>query len=139
MTDIDDSDLPEILWPGGKAPEPRPLDKYREAAAKVEAHYPAILEQKRQRKIDRVIKRDREDSAKERGGPCYIKRARKIQMYTWLMHLRNTFPAMDYRERNFCETLLAKFQKYTPYGVKWITRKQFDWLKNISVRYIHIP
>lgn len=138
-TIIDDSDLPAIFWPDGSAPkcETKNSELSREVA--IQVHYPVFVKsQKRETQERRALDRDRKESvlAEQKS---FVRLGKKQQMFDWLIALENTFPGMDERERDFCRKLLDRFRKYGIVKTKWITKKQYDWLKFISTRYICLP
>jgi SAS complex subunit 4-like protein len=134
-----DDDLPDIFFTDGRGrhvPESQGIDPRKRAEIAVQLHYPAISA-KQKRREERAMKRhERETAEGIQDRKVYVKLSRKLQMYDWLRGLEVSFPIMQARERDFCEKLLAQFRKYTPYSVKWITRKQYDWLHQISATYL---
>jgi len=136
--DATDEDLPDFLFDKSKLPEPAAIDPRKRAEIAVQAHYPALSEKQRKRE-ERALKRAEREGEGLEDAKVFVKRAKKIQMWDWLLGLEQTFPAMNFRERDFCEVLLKKFRKYTPYGVKWVTEKQFQWLKTIAATYVRLP
>jgi hypothetical protein len=143
-----DDDLPDILREDTprSAPVPPREDLQRAVAAQV--HFPASapLTRKQQRDLDR----DRSESQRDPLGKRkqYVKLGKKVQMYDWLRWLEeynmsgsgeSQFPTMTNWEHEFCESLLARFRKYTVYRVKWVTIKQYNALRQIAEKYLKLP
>jgi len=149
-----DEDLPSIFWkesgedsyfekrcPHGYIPGDCEVCIQQTKSVAIQVHFPAVLQEKsteQVRREEKALARDRRESATVDKAQ-YIKIGKKSQMYSWLLTLEWAFPGMDFREREFCEKLLAKFRKYTVQYSKFITRKQYDWLKSLSEKYICIP
>ncbi len=137
-----DDDLPDIFRvpSDGNSGCPNPDNESSIArVAAVQLHYPEIRLKKDQRRADRIMRRHEREGIQLQDRKQYIKLGKKLQMFDWLSVLEISFPIMRDIERNFCEQLLAKFRQYTPYAVKWVTRKQYDWLLQISAQYLPVP
>jgi hypothetical protein len=139
-----DDDLPEIFWPGGKAPEPKPVDVNLRAEVAAALHYPAILVKKAEREQERrsresvlaVARELRQREQQERR--IYVKAAKKIQLWDWLRSLAPFVSRMKPHEAQFCRSLLEKFETYGD-GTKWITLRQFEWCRSLASRYLLLP
>lgn len=133
-----DDDLPSIFWPDGPQRDARRVNDESWRGIALQVHFPYIKTRRQIAREQRALAAD----AKERQQPdrkIYVKLAKKQQMFQWLMSLEKTIPGMDRNEADFCSKLLVKFRRYSPARVKWITAKQYEWLKFIGTRYIHIP
>lgn len=132
-----DDDLPEELF--SDKPLKRQAERPRDAEIAAQVFFPVIKKPAAlTAKQERDLKRDREESEHLEEKKIFVKVGKKSQMYTWLyvMSKNNLFSAMEPREQDFCLKLLTKFQKYSVQGVKWITLKQYQWLKRIAGKYI---
>jgi len=133
-----DDDLPEYLFNDRALPEPPKIDPRKRAEAAVLAHYPEIRA-KQLKKEEQALRKAQSEGVQLQEKKVYVKLSKKLQMWDWLLSLERTCPIMRKPEADYIVQMLAKFRKYTPYGVKWITKKQYEWLKFISVSYLRIP
>ena len=134
-----DDDLPDVFWSGKPQVSKYPPDEELRSVIAAQLHYPEIkLTRKQQRDLDRDR---RESSHNPLGGDRkkFVRLPKKQQMFDCLRDLEATFPAMDTRERQFCEQMLAKFRKYTPVLAKWVTEKQYRWCNFIAGKYLKLP
>ncbi len=148
MTDYiaTDDDLPSIFWREPESPGTdedhgaKPL-KERSRAVAVSVHYPEIKIPRRvQQRRDAALRAEREVSLHER--KIFIKLSKKLQMWDWLCSMLEPDVVVKIRnqaELGFVTQLYAKFFRYTPYKLKWVTRKQYDWLKYIASQYLKVP
>lgn len=115
-------------------------------AAQVMAHYPEIRIKARQRqRQEAAIRSEREIQIGGKDKKVYIKIGKKCQMWDWLRGLFDAEIIGQVRAENsdavmkFLSELYAKFYRYTPHGIKWVTRKQYDWLRHIACQYLKVP
>jgi len=135
-----DDDLPEIFWPGGKAPESKPVDAVLQAEVAVGIHYSAIEREKAERRKQRAVAFENRSALAEIRGKQYIKFEKKEQMNSWLESLAAQHAAArmsPYEERFFAD-LFGRFEAYFP-AVKWITQKQYEFLKSLAAKYLALP
>ena len=132
-----DDDLPDFFYDATKVPERSKVDPLKRAEIAVQAHYPAIHEKQRKRE-ERLLRRAKREGNGLRDKKIYVKQAKKLQMWDWLLSLQ-TGQKFYGKEAIFCTELYDKFKKYTPYHVKWITENQFQFLKSIAAKYLRIP
>ncbi len=134
-----DDDLPPNMWPGFVESQNKPsTDEQKRREAAVALHYPEIRVKQEARRAERIMRANRR-SEQQGDRKVYLKLAKKCQMFDWLSGLKVAFPIMRPQERQFCESLLKKFMKYSPARAKWITRAQYDWLKWIASQYLMVP
>lgn len=131
-----DDDLPEELFSDKPISEKL---KERDSGIAAQVFYPVIKEIKLTRRQERSLKEDREGSREDRR--IQIRIGKKRQMYEWLKSIESyqLFGAMDDGEKSFCYKILEKFNKYTVQRTKWITQKQYEWLKFIAAKYLPLP
>jgi hypothetical protein len=141
-----DDDLPDIFWPEGEAPvrQNSALSETVAEKVKLQLFYPEIrISASAQRRREAAIRSEREISLEDR--KVYIKLGKKVQMWSWLRMLFEPGTIGQVRAENsdrvmeFLSRLYAKFYHYSPQKVKWITRKQYDWLENIASKYMKVP
>lgn len=138
MYQATDDDLPEYLFNDRALPEPPKIDPRKRAEVAVLAHYPEIRA-KRLRKQEQALRKAQSEEVQLQEKKVFVKLSKKLQMWDWLLSLEKTCPIMRQAEAVYITQMLEKFRRYTPYGVKWITKKQYEWLKFISVSYLRIP
>jgi hypothetical protein len=101
----------------------------------VQVHFPVIPEEQLTRRQRASLKADREGGLFREDRRVYIKIGKKRQMYWWLCSIESSgFAKLTTGERQFCVVQLEKFKRYTVQGAKWITDKQFQWVKSIAAR-----
>ena len=145
-----DDDLPELFFlpansSGSSGVEARSVSGAARSAA-VLAHYPEIrVKARQQQRREAANRSEREISIGSKDRKVFIKLGKKCQMWDWLRGLFEKEIIGQVRAENsdavmdFLSKLYAKFYRYTPYGVKWITRKQYDWLRYIACQYLKVP
>ena len=138
--DATDDDLPPIFFEGwdGKIDSARKNDADAVRRQGIALHYPEISV-RQQRSSARRMARSLRESPELHDKRVYVKLAKKLQMYSILKSLAGTFRGMNDKERQFCEEMLAKFDKYGAEKIKWITLKQYEWVIYLGATYIHIP
>ena len=136
-----DNDLPEIFWQKPEAQK----DKVRtmtqaERAAAVSLHYPAIkVSRRQQQRREAALRSEHEVSLQDR--KVFIKLSKKLQMWDWLCGLLEPDTIVkihNQKELAFVTQLYAKFFRYQPHKLKWVTRKQYNWLKYIACQYLKV-
>lgn len=141
-----DDDLPDIFWPEGEAPKRSgtALSAEAQAQTKLQLFYPEIrIPAAQQRRREAAIRSEREISLEDK--TVYVKLAKKVQMWSWLRALFSPDVIPQVRAENsdrvmdFLTRLYAKFYRYSPHNVKWITLKQYEWLKHIAAQYVKTP
>ena len=98
------------------------------------------MPKRQQQRREAVNRSEREVSLEDK--KVYVKIAKKLQMWSWLRGMFEPDTIVKVRRQReliFLTQLYAKFYRYTPYKVKWITRKQYDWLKWIACQYLKVP
>ena len=135
-----DDDLPEIFWPGGKAPEPKPVDAVLQSEVAVSIHYSAIEREKAERRERRAVAFENRSALAEIRGKQYIRFEKKEQMRAWLESLatQNATERMSPYEQRFFADTFGRFEAYFP-EVKWVTRKQYEFLKSLAAKYLALP
>lgn len=141
-----DDDLPDIFWQESKRldlPVNNCMSEKSHAVA-VLLHYPEIrISKSQQRRRAAALRSEREFSLTER--KVFVKLSKKCQMWDWLKTLfdGNTIGQIRAKQGDktvsFLTQLYAKFYRYTPYKIKWITEKQYQWTKHIACQYIKVP
>lgn len=142
-----DDDLPELFF---LSKDEKIVTKERETtaatrAAAVLAHYPEIRVKPGQRRRQEAALRSEREISVGKEKKEFIKIGKKCQMWDWLCALFERETIGQVRAENsdavmkFLSELYAKFYRYTPHGVKWVTRKQYDWLKHIACQYLKVP
>ena len=144
MTDYTatDDDLPAIFWQKRKArKDVVGTMTQAERAAAVSLHYPAIkVSRRQQQRREAALRSEREVSLQDR--KVFIKLSKKLQMWDWLCGLLEPDTIVKIQNRQeltFVTQLYAKFFRYQPNKLKWVTRKQYDWLKYIACQYLKVP
>ena len=135
-----DDDLPEIFWPGGKAPEPKPVDAVLQSEVAVSIHYSAIESEKAERRQQRSIAFENRSALAEIRGKQYVRFEKKEQMNSWLESLaaQDAQSRMTPFEQRFFADMFGRFEAYFP-AVKWITQKQYEFLKSLAAKYLALP
>jgi hypothetical protein len=145
-----DDDLPDLFFlPAGDQGKGS-VEARRESgaarAAAVLAHYPEIrIKARRRQRQEAAIKSEREISLGGNDKKVFIKLGKKCQMWDWLRGLFEAEIIGQIRAENgdavlkFLSEMYAKFYRYSPQGVKWVTRKQYDWLQHIACQYLKVP
>ena len=135
-----DDDLPDIFWPGGKVTEPKPLDAISQAQVAVSHHYSAIEKENSERRNQRSIAFENRSALAEVRGKQYIKFEKKEQMHASLEALAgpNAPDRMSGYEQRFFADMHSRFAAYFP-SVKWVTRRQFEFLQSLAVKYLALP
>ena len=144
MTDYTatDDDLPAIFWQKPKAGKDEAgAMTQAERAVAVSLHYPAIkVSRRQQQRCEAALRSEREVSLQDR--KVFIKLSKKLQMWDWLCGLlepETIIRIQNRQELTFVTQLYAKFFRYQPNKLKWVTRKQYDWLKYIACQYLKVP
>lgn len=144
-----DDDLPELFFlPAGdhgkSSVAARDVSSAARAAA-VMAHYPEIRVKPGQRRRQEAAIRSEREISVGKDKKVFIKLGKKCQMWDWLRGLFDAETIGQVRAENsdqvmrFLSELYAKFYRYTPEGAKWVTRKQYDWLRHIACQYLKVP
>lgn len=128
-----DDDLPDFFFTG-KLPAPRKIDGRREVALEIET--PVLLPHQQS-----GYRNERRSNLAEVKQQCekrqYIKLQKKLQMAAWIDRLRleKAEERMNEWETKFFASISAKFERYGPERVKWITMRQFLALRSITARH----
>jgi len=135
-----DDDLPDVFWPGGKVPDPKPVDAILQAQIAVSVHYSAIEREKAERREQRAVAFENRDALETIRGKRYVKFSKKEQMHAWLESLagQNAVSRMTPFERRFFEDMYARFAAYFP-AVKWVTQKQYEFLRSLAAKCLALP
>jgi len=147
MTDYiaTDDDLPLIFWHEPESPRTDDSGgagtlKERNRAAGVILHYPEIkIPRRQQQRREAAIRSERKVSLQDR--KVFIKLSKKLQMWDWLCSLLESDTIVkihNQKELAFVTQLYAKFFRYQPHKLKWVTRKQYNWLKYIACQYLKV-
>jgi tRNA splicing ligase len=136
-----DDDLPDNFWEGVTKDDPLTQSSENARRAAVLFHYPEIrVPASQQRRREAAIRSEREFSLTER--KVYVKISKKLQMWDWLQHLFEPDTIVKIENANelrFLTATYARFYRYTPFAVKWVTRKQYEWLRHIACQYLKVP
>lgn len=137
-----DDDLPEIFWPGGKAPELSPVDTAKRAQMAVQRHYAPVEQSGSERRYARAVESERRTVARELDADRkhYVRGKKCEQMHEWFeaLAVQKAQLRMTPYEQRFFADLLGRFQAWYP-RVKWITQKQYGFLRQIAARYLALP
>ncbi len=144
-----DDDLPELFFlptaSAGKNSGVAARDDAVRSAA-VLAHYPEIrVKARQQQRRDAANRSERDIQIGNKDRKVFVKIGKKCQMWDWLRGLFEKDTIGQVRAENsdavmqFLTQLYAKFYRYSPHGVKWVTRKQYDWLRHIACQYLRVP
>lgn len=142
-----DEDLPEIFF---RKPNAASGDSNWRAVSQtarstaVQLHYPEIrVSKSQQRRRAAALRYEHEVSLQDR--KVYVKLSKKLQMWSWLTNLFEAETITHIGEEqgprvlSFLTQMYAKFYRYTPYKCKWVTAKQYEWLKHIACQYLKVP
>lgn len=141
-----DDDLPDIFWPEGQAParQSSPLSAEAQAVTKLQLTYPEIrVSRSQQKRREAAIRSESEVSLVEKR--VFVKVSKKMQMWSWLRAIFEPDVIGQVRAENsdrvmdFLTKMYAKFYRYSPHKVKWVTLKQYDWLKHLAAQYVKVP
>jgi len=135
-----DADLPVSFWPDGELPDPKPVDAMMRARVAVSLHYSATERERAERREQRAVAFENRDALEAIRGKRYIKFEKKELMNAWIESLaeQNALERMTGYEQRFFTDMQSRFAAYFP-SVKWVTRKQFEFLKSIAAKYLALP